>query len=109
MPGSPDLIHFHGTYRYPSRERLDHAIALARAVLADDDAGDDADDAAAGAAWMRCFVTRGTVLTVSLTSHIDRFCAATVFETLAAHAIEGAVEARVGARAVDVFPSGDNP
>lgn len=94
-----DVVHFHGTYRYATRDRLDHAIASARAVL------DDEDAAEVDAAWMRCFVTRGTVLTVNLTSRVDRFSAAAVFELLAASAIEGAVEARLGDRHIDFFPS----
>jgi hypothetical protein len=97
-----ELVHFHGTYRYATRENLEHAIASARAVLADDHAGDS------DAAWMRCFVTRGTVLTVNLSSRVDRFSAAAVFDTLAETAVEGAVEARVGDASVDLFASGDN-
>jgi len=73
-------------------------------VLADDDSGGGEGEAA----WMRCFVTRGTVLTVNLTSRIDRFSAAAVFDTLAETAVEGAIEARVGSTEVDVFPSGGN-
>ncbi len=95
-----DVVHFHGTYRYATRENLEHAISSARAVLADDDAAE------VDAAWMRCFVTRGTILTVNLTSRVDRFCAAAVFDLLAESAIEGAVEARVGDRHIDYFPSG---
>lgn len=95
-----DVVHFHGTYRYANRESLEHAIASARAVLADDDTAEDA-------AWMRCFVTRGTVLTVNLTSRVDRFSAAAVFDTLAETAVEGAVEARLGDAHLDLFPSGD--
>ena len=95
-----DVVHFHGTYRYATRENLEHAISSARAVLADDDASE------LDAAWMRCFVTRGTTLTVNLTSRVDRFCAAAVFDRLAESAIEGAVEARVGDRHIDYFPSG---
>jgi len=94
-----DVVHFHGTYRYATRENLELAIASARAVLAD-------EDAEADAAWMRCFVTRGTVLTVNLTSRVDRFSAAAVFDTLAETAIEGAVEARLGNQHIDFFPSG---
>jgi hypothetical protein len=93
-----DVVHFHGTYRYATRENLEQAIASARAVLAEDDDGE-------GDAWMRCFVTRGTVLTVNLTSRIDRFCAAAVFDLLAESAIEGAVEARLGDLHIDYFPS----
>ena len=95
-----EVIHFHGTYRYATREGLEQAISSARAVLAEDDAAE------IEAAWMRCFVTRGTVLTVNLTSRVDRFSAAAVFDTLAQRAIEGAVEARVGGAHVDFFPSG---
>lgn len=95
-----DVVHFHGTYRYATRENLEHAIASARAVLADDDADDDAT-------WMRCFVTRGTVLTVNLTSRVDRFSAAAVFDTLAEAAVEGAVEARLGDVQIDLFAPGD--
>jgi hypothetical protein len=95
-----DVVHFHGTYRYATRENLEHAIASARAVLADEDTESDA-------AWMRCFVTRGTVLTVNLTSRVDRFHAAAVFDMLAETAVEGAVEARLGDAHVDLFPSRD--
>ena len=94
-----DVVHFHGTYRYATRENLEHAISSARAVLADDDASE------IDAAWMRCFVTRGTVLTVNLTSRVDRFSAAAVFDRLAESAIEGAVEARLGDLHIDFFPS----
>lgn len=99
-----DVVHFHGTYRYATRENLEHAIASARAVLADDEDGDGDGDAA----WMRCFVTRGTVLTVNLTSRIDRNSAAAVFDTLAETAVEGAIEARIGGTEVDLFTSRDN-
>jgi hypothetical protein len=98
-----DVVHFHGTYRYATRENLEQAIASARAVLI------AADDASEGdAAWMRCFVTRGTVLTVNLTSRVDRFSAAAVFDTLAETAVEGAVEARVGGAEIDLFAPGDS-
>jgi hypothetical protein len=95
-----DLVHFHGTYRYATRASLEHAISSARAVLADEDASE------AEVAWMRCFVTRGTVLTINLTSRVDRFCAAAVFDTLAELAVEGAVEASVGNARIDLFASG---
>ncbi len=55
---------------------------------------------------MRCFVTRSTVLTVNLTSRVDRFSAAAVFDTLAETAVEGAVEGRLGGVCFDLFPSG---
>jgi hypothetical protein len=95
-----DVVHFHGTYRYANRESLEHAIASARAMLSDEDAGDDP-------AWMRCFVTRGTVLTVNLTSRVDRFSAAAVFSTLAETAVEGAVEGRLGGAPIDLFGAGE--
>ena len=93
-----DVVCFHGTYRYATRAHLETAISSARAVLADDEVEGDV-------AWMRCFVTRGTVLTVNLTSHVDRFCAAAVFDTLAESAVEGMVEARLGDAQIDLFPS----
>jgi hypothetical protein len=95
-----DIVHFHGTYRYATRTNLDRAVEAAREVLADDEAAE------IDAVWMRCFVTRGTVLTVNLTSRVDRFSAAAVFDRLAGAAIEGAVEARLGGRFIDLFPSG---
>jgi len=95
-----NLVHFHGTYRYATREGLERAISSARAVLADDDASE------IEAMWMRCFVTRGTVLTVNLTSRVDQFSAAAVFDTLAEQAIEGAVDACIGDTHIDFFPSG---
>lgn len=94
-----DVVHFHGTYRYASRDRLENAIASARAVIEDDEASES------DSAWMRCFVTRGTVLTVNLTSRVARFSAAAVFEILAASAVEGAVEAHLGERHIDYFPA----
>ena len=98
-----NVVHFHGTYRYATRANLEHAISSARAVLDDDDDLPEAD-----AVWMRCFVTRGTVLTVNLTSRIDRFSAAAVFDLLAELAIEGAVEARLGDTRIDLFASGNH-
>jgi len=92
-----DVVHFHGTYRYATRDHLERAITSARAVLAEDEASE------VDAAWMRCFVTRGTVLTVNLTSRVDGFSAAAVFDVLARAAVEGAVEARVGDRHIDLF------
>lgn len=92
-----DVVCFHGTYRYATRENLEYAISSARAVLAEDDVDDGQ------IAWMRCFVTRGTVLTVNLTSHVDRFSAAAVFDRLAETAVEGAVEARLGDAHIDLF------
>lgn len=95
-----DLVHFHGTYHYANPETLERAIATVREVLAED------DDAELEVPWMRCFVTRGTVLTVNLTSRIDRFSAAAVFDVLAEAAVDGAVVARLGDTNIDFFPSG---
>jgi len=95
-----DVVAFHGTYRYATRENLELAISSARAVLVDDDASE------VEVAWMRCFVTRGTELTVNLTTRVDRFSAAAVFDTLAQTAIEGAVAAMLGNAQIDLFPSG---
>ena len=95
-------MHFCGTYRYATREGLERALVAARACL-DDDVGDLED------AWMRCFVTRGNVLTVNVSMPFvadQRFAAAAVFDTLAQTAVEGAVEARHGAARVDLFASG---
>ncbi len=93
-----DVVHFHGTYRYATRESLEHAISSARAVF--DEHGSNSD-----VAWMRCFITHGTMLTVNLASRVDRFCPAAVFDMLAEMAVEGAVEARLGDTRVDFFPS----
>lgn len=110
-----DVVHFHGTYRYATRDLLERAIAEARALLEDEDSeldgwglspaasAGDGQRGSINAAWMRCFVTRGTVLTVNLTSRVDGFSAAAVFEVLAQAAVEGAVEAKVGDRHIDLF------
>ena len=100
-----DVVHFHGTYRYATRASLEHAITSARAVLADEDTS---EAELAEVAWMRCFVTRGTLLTVNLMARVDRFCAAAVFDTLAELAVEGAVEASLGNTRIDLFASGAN-
>jgi len=100
---SPNLIRFHGTYRYDSKDSLERAIAAVRAQLDDEDVMDPS------LASLRCFVRNGTILDVdvSLPAAADiRFVAAGVFQTLAQDAIEGAVEARHGNDHVDFFPSG---
>ena len=35
-----DVVHFHGTYRYATRENLEHAISSARAVLAEEESSE---------------------------------------------------------------------
>jgi len=105
--GMQDVVHVHGTYRYATREQLEHAISSVRAVLdaggsgARDPADDRARDVTGEVTWVRCFVTRGTVLTVNLTSRVDRASAAAVLDTLAETAIEGAFEARLGDARID--------
>lgn len=99
----PDVIQYHGSYRYADRATLEGAIARARAAL-------DDDEAERAGRWMRCFVLNGTNLTVNL--HVpaeaeQRHAAANVFLTLAHGAVEGAVEARHGSRALDFFPPGE--
>ncbi len=108
-----DVVHFHGTYRYATREHLEHAISSVRAVL---DAGSAGERRAPGdvtggipgdVPWMRCFVTRGTVLTVNLTSRVDRARAAAVLGTLAQTAVEGAFEARLDDARSELLGAGD--
>ena len=99
----PQLIRFHGTYRYDLQEALDQAIAQACAQLEEEDL------ASPELASLRCFIKRGTSLSVDVMvpAIADvRFAAANVFQTLARDAVEGAVEARHGSDHVDFFPSG---
>lgn len=99
----PQVIRFHGTYRYDSHESLERALALARAQLDDEDAGESA------LAPLRCFVRHGTSLRIDIVLPAVaevRFAASDMFQTLAREAIEGAVEASHGAHHVDFFPSG---
>ena len=100
----PDVIRFHGTYRYADRLALEGALTRARTALADDELESDR-------AWLRCFVMRGTNLIVNLSvrpSSEERFAAANVFLILAHGALEGAVEARYGDLVVDTFTSADD-
>ncbi len=97
----PELIRFHGTYRYDSLETLERAMALAREQLDDDDVSEPALD--------RCVVKQGMSLRVDVVLPAIaeiRFAASDMFQTLARDAIEGSVEATHGARHVDFFPSG---
>lgn len=96
-------IHFHGSYRYASRESLAEAVAAARRHLEDDELDDPA------LATLRGFVSHGTrlVVDVVLPAAIDvRFAAAAVIETLAERAVDGSVEARHAGRQIDQFPWG---
>jgi len=99
----PQLIRFHGTYRYDSHESLERAIRAARTQLDEEDVTDPS------LASLRSFIKHGTTLRVDVTLPCAadvRFAAAGVFQTLAQGAIEGAVEARNGNDHVDFFPSG---
>jgi len=101
----PQLIRFHGSYRYPSRHALERAVASARAQLDEDDDGDRA------AAALRTLVAYGSVLDIDvvLPAAADtRFAAADMFLTLARDAIAGAVEAHDGECGIDVFAPGDS-
>ena len=98
-----ELIRFRGTYRYRSSAELDRVVAAARAQLDEEDV---TDPVLLGPRWL---VKQGVVLTVDvlLPAAADvRFAAATLFETLAERAIEGAIDADVRGRLIDSFPSG---
>lgn len=100
---TPQLIRFHGTYRYDSHEALERALSLARAQLDDDDVADPS------LVSLRCVVKHGMSLRVdvSLPAIAEiRFAASDMFQTLARDAVEGAVEATHGSHHVDFFPSG---
>ncbi len=100
----PDVIQYHGSYRYADRATLEGALARARATL-------DDDEVERANRWLRCFVMNGTNLTVNLSVPADadqRHAAANVFLTLAHGAMEGAVEARHGNRPLDLFAPGDD-
>ncbi len=101
---SRDAIRFRGSYRYPDLETLERALARARAEL-------DEENLRNEGGWPRCFVRKGTELTVDLTvpSHPAlRFVAANVFLILAHGAVDGSVEAIEGERCVDVFDAGED-
>jgi hypothetical protein len=96
-----DTIEVRGSYRYPSCEELELAIAAARERIDDDDHASLEPD------WLSAFVRRGTTLRIeaSVPLAADRFLASAVLEALARHAIEGVVEVRSGGRCLDWFPS----
>jgi hypothetical protein len=99
----PQFIRFHGNYRYDSEAALARAMAAARARLDDEEVTDPS------LASLRCFICSGTSLRVDVLLPAVaevRFAAADVFQTLAADAVEGAVEASHGMDHVDFFPSG---
>ncbi|MEO8700101.1 MAG: hypothetical protein ABI867_08660 [Kofleriaceae bacterium] len=96
-------IRFHGTYRYASQAALEQALAEAQRQLEDEDFSDPE------LASLRWLLRQGVVLTIDVTlpAAADvRFAAATLFETLATGAIEGAVDALHGPDRIDSFPSG---
>lgn len=96
-------IRFHGTYRYPSQAALEQALGAAKLQLEEEDFS---DPTLASLHWL---LRRGAVLTIDvvLPAAADvRFAAATLFETLAEGAVEGAVDALHGRDRIDSFPSG---
>jgi hypothetical protein len=99
----PAQIRFHGTYRYRTAGELEDAVVMATGQLDDEDLSDPSLRA------LRTLVRRGSVLSVDIVvpEAADlRFAAANLFETLALRAVEGAVDADIGTRHVDWFPSG---
>lgn len=98
-------IHFHGSYRYHSRDALDRAITAARLHLDDDDLADPVLQS------LRSFIRTDTSVTIDivLPAAADaRFAAAAVFDALAREAVEGAVEARQNGDRLDLFAPGDD-
>ncbi|MEJ7597253.1 MAG: hypothetical protein WKG01_05020 [Kofleriaceae bacterium] len=98
-------IHFHGSYRYDSREALDRALAAARLFLDEDDVPDPALTS------LRSFVRTETSVTVDIVlppAADARFAAAAVFHELAREAIGGAIEARQNGQRIDLFVSGED-
>ena len=99
----PALIRFHGTYRYRTAGDLDDAVVMATGQLDDEELSDPSLRS------LRTLVRRGSVLSVDILAPEAadlRFAAANLFETLAQRAVEGAVDADIGTRRVDWFPSG---
>ena len=98
-------IHFHGSYRYDSRDALDRAITAARLHLDDDDLTDPVLQS------LRSFIRTDTSVTIDivLPAAADaRFAAAAVFDALAREAVEGAVEARQNGDQLDLYAPGDD-
>jgi hypothetical protein len=98
-------IHFHGSYRYDSRDALDRAITAARLHLDEDDLTDPVLQS------LRSFIRTDTSVTIDilLPAAADaRFAAAAVFDALAREAIEGAVEARQNGDRLDLYAPGDD-
>lgn len=101
----PALIRFHGTYRYKSATDLEAAVVMATSHLACEDISDPSLRS------LRSLRQRGSVLSVDIVVPENpdlRFAAANLFQLLARAAVEGAVDAEVGTRRVDWFPSGDD-
>jgi len=98
----PQLIRFHGRYRYDSHESLERALSSARAQLEDDEASEPT-------LALRSFVKHGASLRIDVLLPAlaeIRFAASDMFQTLARDAVEGAVEATHDSSHVDFFPSG---
>jgi len=98
------IIRYAGSYRYDHRAALDRALAVAREQIDLED-----DLATLGGGWMRCFVMRGTTVTIELAIPAVaelRFAAAEVFENLSRTAIDGLVEGKIGEQYVDYYPAG---
>lgn len=99
----PQLIRFHGSYRYDSQASLERVLISAHAQLDDEEVGEPA------LASLRCFVKHGASLRVDVLLPAIaevRFAASDLFQLLARDAVEGAVEASHGSHHVDFFPSG---
>lgn len=100
------LIRFHGTYRYRTADELDAAVLAATSELAQHE-----DLSEASLRSLCALVRRGSVLSVDVSVPAGpdvRFAATNLFEVLAHRAVEGAVDAEIGVRRVDWFPSGDD-
>jgi hypothetical protein len=98
---SVEVLHFRGAFSYDSADSLERALADAKAQL-------DEEDHPALASF-RNLVRSGTRLIVDLVMPAIaevRFAAAAIVQALATPAIAGGVEAFVGTRVVDFFPSG---
>jgi hypothetical protein len=102
----PDFVRFQGSYRYASPAALERAILAARAELDDDEINDPCFGS------LRWFVkdspssVRVDVLVPAVSE--AGFAVSHAFQALARDAVEGVVEARRGARRVDLFASGDD-
>jgi hypothetical protein len=100
-----ELLHFRGAFSYDSQDALERALADARAQLDEE----DHPALASFRAMISSGIRSGTKLIVDLVMPAVvevRFAAAAIVQALAVPAIAGGVEAFVGTRVVDFFPSG---